>query len=148
MRYVNPRMTVIPLVIAALPIWADTLALRDGKIIQGTFLGASVKQVEFLPSSGQSLTVPVDTVLSVKFSQPPVAAAKPAAKSAIVPGGTPFRVRTIDPIDVDSTQAGAKFRGSLDDPIMLGGDVMVPRGANVVLVAAKVQQGGKMKGSD
>jgi hypothetical protein len=31
---------------------------------------------------------------------------------------------------------------------MLSGDVVVPRGADVVLVAAKVQQGGKMKGSD
>jgi hypothetical protein len=40
-------------------------------------------------------------------------------------------VRTIDLIDADSTQAGARFRGSIDDPIMLGGDVIVPRGANV-----------------
>jgi hypothetical protein len=31
---------------------------------------------------------------------------------------------------------------------MLGGDVIVPRGANVVMVAAKVQQGGRFKGSD
>ena len=31
---------------------------------------------------------------------------------------------------------------------MLGGDVIAPRGADVTLVAAKVQQGGKMKGSD
>lgn len=66
----------------------------------------------------------------------------------IVPQGTLFRVRTIDSIDVDSTRAGAKFRGSLDDPIMIGGDVVVPRGADVVLVAAKVEQGGRMKGSD
>jgi hypothetical protein len=31
---------------------------------------------------------------------------------------------------------------------MVGGNVIVPRGAHAVLVAAKVQQGGKMKGSD
>jgi hypothetical protein len=31
---------------------------------------------------------------------------------------------------------------------MLGGDVVVPRGADVVLVAAKVDQGGRFKGSD
>jgi hypothetical protein len=57
-------------------------------------------------------------------------------------------VRTSEFIDVDSTQAGASFRGALDDPIILGGDVIVPRGANVILVAAKVEQGGRMKGSD
>src|SRR5207302_3762180 len=34
------------------------------------------------------------------------------------------------------------------DPIMLGGDVVVPRGAGVVLLASKVQQGGRFKGSD
>jgi len=65
-----------------------------------------------------------------------------------IPAGTLFRVRTIDLIDVDSSQSGMKFRGSLDDPIMLSGNVVVPRGADVLLVAAKVQQGGKMKGSD
>ena len=70
------------------------------------------------------------------------------AETVVVPAGTTFRVRTIDPIDVDTTQAGMKFRGSLDDPIMLGGDVIVPRGADVVMVASRVAQGGKMKGSD
>jgi hypothetical protein len=68
--------------------------------------------------------------------------------AAMIPAGTTFRVRTIDNIDVDATQSGMRFRGSLDDPIMLGGNVLVPRGANVVLVAAKVEQGGHMKGSD
>ncbi len=55
---------------------------------------------------------------------------------------------TIDAIDVDSSQAGKTFRGSLSDPVMSGGNVLVPRGAAVVLVAAKVEQGGSMKGSD
>ncbi len=68
--------------------------------------------------------------------------------AVLVPAGTVMRVRTIDMIDVDATQAGMKFHGSLDDPLMLEGDVIVPRGADVVIVAAKVQQGGKFKGSD
>ena len=66
----------------------------------------------------------------------------------LIPAGTTFRVRTTESIDVDSSHAGMKFRGALDDPIMQGGNVVVGRGADVVLVAAKVQQGGKMKGSD
>src|SRR3954454_4863343 len=69
-------------------------------------------------------------------------------KSKLIPAGTTFRVRTIDPIDVDSSRSGKTFRGALDDPIMLDGDVVAPRGADVELVAAKVEQGGKMKGSD
>jgi hypothetical protein len=66
----------------------------------------------------------------------------------MIPAGTALRIRTIDNIDVDAAKAGMKFRASLDDPIMSGGSVVVPRGANVVLVASKVEQGGKMKGSD
>jgi hypothetical protein len=68
--------------------------------------------------------------------------------SVVLPAGTTFRVRTNEFIDVDSSRSGMKFRGVLDDPIMMGGDVLVPRGADVELVAANVQQGGKMKGSD
>jgi hypothetical protein len=71
-----------------------------------------------------------------------------AAAQVVIPAGTAFRVRTSELIDVDSTQAGKKFRGALDDPIMMRGSVVVPRGADVQLVAAKVAQGGKFKGSD
>ena len=78
----------------------------------------------------------------------PTPASAGTGNGLLIPAGTTFRVRTIDMIDVDATQAGAMFRGSLDDPIMLGGSVIVPRGADVKLVAAKVQQGGKIKGSD
>lgn len=70
------------------------------------------------------------------------------AEPVLVPAGTILRVRTSEFIDVDSSRTGAKFRGRLDDPIMLYGDVVVPRGADVELVAAKVEHGGRMKGSD
>ncbi len=75
---------------------------------------------------------------------------KPAGSKppVLIPAGTTLRVRTIDPIDVDVAKAGHKFKGSLDDPIMMDGSVVVPRGASVTLVAVKVEQSGKMKGSD
>ncbi len=57
-------------------------------------------------------------------------------------------VRLIDNIDVDSTAAGQKFRASIDDPIMIGGNVIVPRGATAELQAAAVKQSGRFKGSD
>src|SRR4051812_14662043 len=133
---------------------ADTLALKDGKTYEGTFVGGSARQVEFLPSSGQSMKVLLTDVESLKISTPsrstspaPAAAKAPAAKRppVLIRSGVSFRVRTIDPIDVDVAQAGAKFRGSTDDPIMAGGEVIVPRGADVVIVAAKVKQGGRFK---
>jgi hypothetical protein len=131
---------------------ADTLKLKDGTTINGTFLGASARSVDFLSPSGAKTKTPLDSVDSVTFSEPKSVAPRPsqttAAKPVTIPSGYVLLVRTIDNIDVDNTQAGAHFRGSLDDPVMQGGDVIVPRGADVTMVASKVQQGGKFKGSD
>jgi hypothetical protein len=140
---------------AALPLSADSLVLRNGKTIEGTYIGGTARQLEFLPTSGQSMKVPLADVEDLRISNPPKPAPPPPAPAkaaarppVLIRTGVSFRVRTTDPIDVDVAQAGAKFRGALDDPIMDGGNVVVPRGADVVLVAAKVKQGGRMKGSD
>jgi len=77
-----------------------------------------------------------------------LAALAPQSNSVMIPGGTLIRVRTIDAIDVDIAQAGMKFRAAVDDPVMVGGEVIIPRGSDVVLVAASVEQGGRFKGSD
>jgi hypothetical protein len=36
----------------------------------------------------------------------------------------------------------------VDDPIMVSGSIVIPRGASAVVQAVQVQQSGKMKGSD
>jgi hypothetical protein len=151
MRHGDRKLVILALAAATLPVRADTLILRSGKQVNGTLLGATARQVEFLPNSGEALKLPLESVQSINLSQlsTPAESAPPKSRKTVrIPTGTTFRIRTVDLIDVDSTQAGAKFRGTLDDPIMLGGDVIVPRGADVALVAAKVQQGGRVKGSD
>jgi hypothetical protein len=149
------------LISAALLLWvgvaqADSLALRNGKKLDGTFLGANSRQVDFMTSSGQTQHIPITDIAGISFSaattSAPAKASAPAPAAprpaVTIPQGTLIRVRTIDAIDVDSSQAGMKFRGAVDDPIMVGGSVVAPRGADVTLQAAKVQQSGKMKGSD
>ena len=112
--------------------------------------GASWLSADTATSSGPAMKHPVETVLAFNFFQENARSREEsgARHPVMVPAGTPFRVRVGEMIDVDSTKAGAQFRGTVDDPIMLGGDVIVPRGADVVLVAAKVDQGGRFKGSD
>jgi hypothetical protein len=51
-------------------------------------------------------------------------------------------------IEVDAAKTGQSFKALLDDPVMIGGKVVLPRGAPFVLQAAKVEQAGKFKGSD
>jgi len=145
-------LTLISLLAGFSTLNADTVRTRDGKTIEGTFVGASARQVDLLTSSGQTLKLPIEGIASVNFSAPPTVVPRTpesgGCRPVMIPAGTGFRVRTIDTINVDYTQSGTKFRGSIDDPIMIGGDVIVPRGADVLLVASKVEQGGRFKGSD
>jgi hypothetical protein len=62
--------------------------------------------------------------------------------------GTVLSVRLTQEIDVDATQTGMMFKGLLDDPVMIGGKVVIPREASVALHAANVEQAGKFKGAD
>lgn len=131
---------------ATASLYADSVALRNGRKTEGTLVGANSRQLDFLTSQGESIRLPIEEVASITFSS---AKAMPLDRAgAVIPAGTLLRIRTIDPIDVDQTQAGMKFRAALDDSILAGGSVIVSRGANVILVAAKVEQGGKFKGSD
>ena len=71
-----------------------------------------------------------------------------APQTVMVPAGTVLNVHLSQGIDVDSTQTGATFNGRVDDPIMIDGRVVIPRGAAVVIQVASVKQSGTLKGSD
>ena len=128
----------------------DTLVLRSGAKIDGTYLGGTTRTVEFLGTDGATKTYALSDVGDLTFTtvMPPAPPPPPKRPSVQLPAGTLFTVRLIDGIDVDAAAAGQTFRGSIDDPVMIGGQVIVPRGADAVLQAAKVEQSGKFKGSD
>jgi hypothetical protein len=160
------RSSLVPLVTASLllssfTLRADVVRLKDGRTIQGIFLGGNSRQIDFLVSEGKTVSFSLTSVSSVAFmalpETPPSTGGGAAAGTApapaarppvLIPAGTLLRVRTIDPIDVDTSATGAKFKASLDDPVMVGGAVVIPRGAGAMLQAVKVEQSGKMKGSD
>lgn len=143
---------ILPLAVTVPQLVGDSIELRNGKNLEGTFIGGSARQVEFLPASGATMKIPLTDVVAIHFSAPPQKAPPPPPPAprppVVIPAGSVVRIRTTDLIDVDTSQAGAQFRGAIDDPIMSGGDVIVPRGSVVVLVASKVKQGGRFKGSD
>ena len=49
---------------------------------------------------------------------------------------------------MDASQSGQTFKAIVDDPVMVGGVIAIPRGASAVVQAVQVQQSGTMKGSD
>jgi hypothetical protein len=161
----RPSQAVVAVLWATGALWGDTLILRDGKAVQGTYVGGTARYVHFAAASGDIMQVPIVKVMSLTFSAPAAAAAAapppaapsaaapavratPASPGAVIPAGTTLRIATVDAINVDAAQAGKTFRASLSDPVMSGGNVLIPRGAPVVLIAARVEQGGAMKGSD
>jgi hypothetical protein len=155
----------IIVVSTAVTLSADRVKLRSGKVIEGMFMGADSKSVRVLLDDGQVREVPIEQALAVEFSarkpappppppSPPERAAAPAAPkpaarpSVSVPAGTAINVRLTQGIDVDASQAGQTFKALVDDPVMIGGNIVIPRGASAILQAVKVEQSGKMKGSD
>jgi hypothetical protein len=133
---------------------ADRVKLRSGRVVEGSFMSADVKVVRILQDNGRVAEFSVEEVSSVEFSArktPPPPPPDPAVApppSITVPMGTVLLVRLTEAIDIDATQTGMKFKGLLDDPVMIGGKVVIPREASVALEAANVEQAGNFKGAD
>ena len=144
---------IATLAIAGTAVHADTVRLRSGKTVSGSFMGADSSTVRILLDNGNIVRLPMADVAGVDFTPrkaPPPPAPNPAKPPAPVtlPKDTALNVRLTTAIDVDTTELGQTFKSLLDDPIMQNGVVVVPRGATVMLQVAKVEQAGKMKGSD
>jgi hypothetical protein len=156
-------ITAVIVLATSASLAADRVRLRSGKSIDGIFIGGDSKTVRVLLDSGSVSEIPLEETVAVEFSArkpptpPPPPAPKPAAapaaapaasKAVTVPAGTTLNVRLTQGIDVDASKAGQTFKAVVDDPVMIGGSIVIPRGASAVVQAVQVQQSGKMKGSD
>jgi hypothetical protein len=132
---------------------ADRVKLRSGQVVTGNFMSGDTKVVRLLLANGKVGEFKVGDIASVEFSPrqapppPPPDPAK-APPPVMIPEGTVLTVTLAEGIDVDASGAGHTFKGVLDDPVMMKGEVVIPRGAAVVVQAVNVEQAGKMKGSD
>jgi hypothetical protein len=70
------------------------------------------------------------------------------AAGVTIPAGTEITVNLIDGINSDYTGAGERFRASIDDPVVVGNKVVIPRGANATVQVVKVEHAGTIKGSE
>ena len=158
-------ITALLVLTVGVTLSADRVRLRSGKVIEGNFIGADSKAVRILLDDGRVTEIAIEDAAAIEFSArkpavPPTPPPKPAAAPAsapkpapapatvTVPAGTTLNVRLTQPIDVDASKAGMTFKAIVDDPVMMGGSIVIPRGASAVLQAVKVEQSGKMKGSD
>jgi hypothetical protein len=68
--------------------------------------------------------------------------------AATLPAGTILNVRTTQPLDADSAHVGMKVTALVDDPVEVGGQIVVPRGTPTTLEVVAVEQSSNMKGRD
>lgn len=150
----------------ALLLSADTLVLRNGGTVQGTYLGGDARQIR-LDQNGAIQTYDIGQVQSVIFQDNGYAAPPPprdsererdrdrdrergaanyAPSGFSIPADTEVKIRMIDAVNSESAYTGQTFRASLDEPIYVNGQAVVPRGADVLTKLVAAQQSGKIEG--
>jgi len=145
---------------AVATLGADTLRLKSGDTVDGTFLGGDSREVKFLHSNGSVKNYPVSDVEAIGFGDAALSASAPSAPSApappsraqargeVIPAGTVVTVRMIDSIDSDINGVGERFRASLEEAIVVDGREIAPRGADAIVTVAKVDQAGRVRGKE
>ena len=70
----------------------------------------------------------------------------PAPKKVSIPSGTTLAIRLVDEIDSETAQPGQSFKATLDSPLSVDGDVVVPAGYDVHGHVIDVKSAGKFAG--
>ena len=140
---------IVALCVAVVAARADSLELKNGSLLKGKFMGATQTSINFkVGSSVQSYDV-VD-IRSLQFvseaqgASPSIPSRQQSALSSTedtevtkspssitIPAGTQISVRTIDSIDSTKNRVGYRFQASLEEPLSVDGNVVVPKGADV-----------------
>jgi hypothetical protein len=76
--------------------------------------------------------------------QPPGAWKKVSEKKVSLPAGTMLAVRLIDRVSSDKSQAGDRFEGTLDSPVVVGSAVAADKGSSVVGRVVRARKAGRM----
>jgi hypothetical protein len=75
-------------------------------------------------------------------------AALSQAAGVTVPAGTVIIVEMMDGINSDTTGVGERFPVKIDDPVVVGNRVVIPRGADSTVQVVTVAHAGTLKGSE
>jgi hypothetical protein len=148
------------IVLLAAAAAADTLELKDGRVLQGTFMGGTQNTVRFMVDNEVKVFQRAD-VLAITFGSTTAAAAKTPAKSpsksataksttatrsVTVPAGTRLLVRMIDSVDSETNKVGDRFRASLEEDLVVEDVVVAPVGSDVHGRLAEVKEAGRLTG--
>ena len=132
--------------------WADTLEMKDGRLLEGEYMGGTQQTIRF--QTGDTVAVyQVKDVLAVTFSvtSSPVSQATPLPKSpplsqrqlkeVTIAAGTSLPVRMADTMDITTAQQDDWFKATLDADLVADGVVIAPKGSTVNGQVVRAEQG-------
>jgi hypothetical protein len=135
---------------------ADTLELKDGRILQGRYLGGTQAVLRF-EIEGNVQAFSVNDVVAVTFTRgggaaaaaPTYAPAQPVAAGGTVtiPAGQSILVRMIDGVDSSKNHVGDIFHASLETDLTVNGALVARKGTDVYGRLAEAKEAGHMAGS-
>ena len=163
------RVTTLFIAVATI-CSADSLTLRSGRVVHGQYLGGDARQIRM--AVGDRIdTFDVAEISNLQFgggerlssenSGPPPRQRQeqeppreeryspPPQQNAYgsqIPIGTAITVRMIDGVDSEQTRLGQTFRASVDEPIEVNGQTVIPRGADCVVKLVEDKESGKFAG--
>jgi len=148
---------------------ADTLELKDGRIVQGKYMGGTQRTIRFMVDNEVKL-FPIADVLALTFGEAGAASETPAKPAAVVaatpapaktaaqttaststgsvtvPAGTKLLVRMIDGVDSETNKVGDSFRASLEEDLVVGETVVAPKGSDVTGRMVEAKEAGRLTG--
>jgi hypothetical protein len=132
---------------------AETVTLKDGRVIAGDYLGGSPTEVKLVVGD-QVQTVDVEDIVRIDFhtGRPSTVAPErrdietPQTAADRLPAGTNLVIRMIDGVDSERNSVGQTFAASLDEPVVIDGRTVIPRGADVVVKLVDAKESGKLTG--
>jgi hypothetical protein len=95
--------------------------------------------------SAPANTAPSNASNMAANSAPPAPAPAPIA-TVSVPAGTELSIRTIDEVNSETASPGDTFMATLDSPVYVGDNIVIPANADVQGRVVDVKSAGKFKG--
>jgi len=140
-KKVNDQMTVVMAQAAPLSETAPAPAVVPAPVrrVAKPRPAAPVQETASTPAAMPVTAQPV-------AAAPPQPPPPPQPKVVEIPAGTTVSVRMIDSIDSETDRTGQIFRGSLDAPVVVEDEIVVPAGTDVYVKLADARSAGRMTG--
>jgi len=100
-----------------------------------------------VPVAAAPAPVPVAAApVPVPVPAPP-APVLPTTRDVSIPSGTLLSIRMVDSVDSKTDEVGQTFKASMDAPLIVDGQTVIPKGSEVFVKLTKVTSAGNLKGT-